>query len=92
MDEGDFTRHRARPEWGIGQIRQRRDDRIDVQFSHGLVPLKLSIASPFLERVSKAEATLAGAGLAAPPRRSGPAKSASAPRRPRKAAPTDPAK
>lgn len=61
MDQGDFLRHRARPEWGIGQVLRRSDDRIDVQFPHGLVPLKLSIAAAFLERVSKSEATAARA-------------------------------
>lgn len=84
LDEGDFIRHRARPDWGIGQIRSRRDDRIDVQFSRGLVALKLSVAEAFLERVSKAEAALAG--ITPAPRRTGPAKTASGTRRPPKSA------
>jgi len=84
LDEGDFIRHRARPDWGIGQIRSRRDDRIDVQFARGLVALKLSVAEAFLERVSKAEAALAG--ITPAPRRTGPAKTASGARRPPKGA------
>lgn len=64
MDQGDFIRHRARPEWGIGQVLRRSDDRIDVQFPHGLVPLKLSVASAYLERVSKSEAAAARAASA----------------------------
>ena len=61
MDQGDFIRHRAKPEWGIGQVLRKADDRIDVQFAHGLVPLKLSVASSFIERVSKSEAAAARA-------------------------------
>ena len=64
MDQGDFIRHRARPEWGVGQVLRRQEDRIDVQFPHGLVPLKLSIASAHLERVSKSEAAAAKAAAA----------------------------
>lgn len=81
MDEGDFVKHRARPEWGIGQILRRGDDRLDVQFPHGLVALKLSIAAPLLERVSKSEAAAARAAEPAP-RRTGPASTASGTRRP----------
>jgi hypothetical protein len=79
MAKGDFVRHRARPEWGIGQVLVRTEDRIDVQFAHGLVPLKLSVAGPLLEAVSASEAAAAGAVTA--PRRQGPASTASAPRR-----------
>jgi hypothetical protein len=81
MDEGDFVRHRARPEWGIGQVLRRGDDRLDVQFPHGLVPLKMSVAGPLLERVSKSEAAAARASEP-PPRRTGPAATASGTRRP----------
>jgi hypothetical protein len=81
MDEGDFIKHRARPEWGIGQVLRRADDRLDVQFNHGLVALKLSIAAPLLEKVSKSEAAAARAAEPAP-RRTGPASTASGPRRP----------
>ena len=81
MNQGDFIRHRARPEWGIGQILVKTDDRIDVQFGHGLVALKLSIASAHIEPVSKSEAAAAGITVT---RRSGPAKTASAARKPRK--------
>lgn len=66
MDQGDYIRHRARPEWGIGQVLRRLDDRIDVQFSHGLVPLKLSVAAAFIERVSRAEAAAARAAAPSP--------------------------
>jgi hypothetical protein len=81
MAKGDFVRHRARPEWGIGQVLVRTEDRIDVQFAHGLVPLKLSVAGPLLESVSASEA--AAAGATATTRRQGPASTASAPRRSR---------
>jgi hypothetical protein len=81
MAKGDFVRHRARPDWGIGQVLVRTEDRIDVQFAHGLVPLKLSVAGPLLESVSASEAAAAGAGTT--PRRQGPASTASAPRRTR---------
>lgn len=85
MDQGDFLRHRARPEWGIGQVLVKSDDRLDVQFSHGLVPLKLSVANAYIERVSKAEAV--AAGVATVTRRTGPAKTASGQRKaPRSAA------
>lgn len=76
MHEGDYLRHRARPEWGIGQVLTRGEDRIDVQFRHEIVALKFSVATPFLERVSKAEAAAAGADI--PPRKEGPAKKAKA--------------
>jgi Protein of unknown function (DUF3553) len=79
MKQGDYLRHRARPEWGIGQILVKEEDRIHVQFAHGLVPLKLSIAGSFLESVPAREAI--EAGVATPKRRQGPAKTASAPRR-----------
>jgi hypothetical protein len=82
MDQGDFLRHRARPEWGIGQVLLKADDRLEVQFNHGLVPLKLSIASAYLEKVSKAEAV--AAGVATVTRRTGPAKTASGQRKPPK--------
>jgi transcription elongation factor GreA-like protein len=82
MDEGDFVRHRARPEWGVGQILRRIEDRLDVQFPHGLVALKLSIAGPLLERLSKSEAAAARAAAGPAPLRTGPADTASAPRRP----------
>jgi hypothetical protein len=85
FDQGDYIRHKVRPEWGIGHILRRSDDKIDVQFQHGLVMLKLSVAGGFLEPVSAREA--AAAGVAAPSRRSGAARTASAPRRAPKAAP-----
>lgn len=81
MDEGDFVRHRARPEWGIGQVLRRGDDRLDVQFPHGLVALKMSVAAPLLDRVSKSEAAAARAAEP-PPRRTGPAATAAGTRRP----------
>lgn len=65
MDQGDFIRHRARPEWGIGQVLRRTEDRIDVQFPHGLVPLKLSVAQSHIERVSRSEAAAARAAAGA---------------------------
>jgi hypothetical protein len=79
MEQGNYLRHRARPEWGIGQVLVRVDDRIDVQFAHGVVGLKLSVAAPLLEQVSTAEAR--AAGVVSTTRRTGPAKSASGVRR-----------
>ncbi len=76
MQPGEFLRHRARPEWGIGQVISKGEDRIDVQFRHTAIPLRLSVAAPFLERVSRAEAALAGADL--PPPRKERAKTAKA--------------
>jgi hypothetical protein len=85
FDQGDFIRHKVRPEWGIGHILRRSEDRIDVQFQHGLVALKLSVAGTFLEPVTAREA--AAAGITTTTRRTGAARTASAPRRPPKAAP-----
>ena len=79
MDQGQFIRHRARPEWGIGQILRRADDRIDVQFQHALVTLRLSIAAAFIEPVSKSEAVAAGVAVKAV--RKGSASTASAARK-----------
>jgi hypothetical protein len=80
MQQGEYLRHRARPEWGIGQVLTRGEDRIDVQFGHALVALKLSVASIYLERVSKAEAALAGVDTA-------PARAAKKTRAPKKTTP-----
>ena len=85
FDQGDYIRHKVRPEWGIGHILRRSDDKIDVQFQHGLVMLKLSVAGSFLEPVSAREA--AAAGVATTTRRTGAARTASAPRRAPKPAP-----
>jgi hypothetical protein len=85
FDQGDYIRHKVRPEWGIGHILRRSDDKIDVQFQHGLVMLKLSVAGSFLEPVSAREA--AAAGVATTTRRTGAARTASGPRRPPKPAP-----
>jgi Protein of unknown function (DUF3553) len=87
-DQGDFIRHKVRPEWGIGHILRRSDDRIDVQFQHGLVALKLSVAGTFLEPVTAREA--AAAGIPTTPRRTGAARTASAPRRAPKPQPVEP--
>ena len=79
MEPGDFVRHRARPEWGVGQVVLRTDDQIAVRFTHATVRLKLAIAESHLEAVS------ATAALAPERRpgalRQGPAATASAPRR-----------
>jgi hypothetical protein len=86
FDQGDYIRHKVRPEWGIGHILRRSDDKIDVQFQHGLVMLKLSVAGTFLEPVTAREA--AAAGVATTTRRTGAARTASGPRRaPKQAAP-----
>lgn len=86
FDQGDYIRHKVRPEWGIGHILRRSDDKIDVQFQHGLVMLKLSVAGTFLEPVTAREA--AAAGVATTTRRTGASRTASAPRRaPKPAAP-----
>jgi hypothetical protein len=64
-------------------VLRRVEDRLDVQFSHGLVALKLSVAGPLLERLSKSEAAAAARAAEQPaPRRTGPAATASGPRRP----------
>jgi hypothetical protein len=69
-------------------ILRRTEDRIDVQFQHGLVALKLSVANNFLEPVTAREA--AAAGITTTTRRTGAARTASAPRRAPKAAPPPP--
>jgi Protein of unknown function (DUF3553) len=84
-DQGDFIRHKVRPEWGIGHILRRSEDRIDVQFQHGLVMLKLSVAGNFIEPVTAREA--AAAGITTSTRRTGAAGTESALRRAPKAAP-----
>ena len=89
MEQGHYVRHRVRPDWGIGQVLLRTEDRIEVQFAHGLVALKLAIAAPLMERVSTAEAS--AAGVATTTRRTGPARTASGARRaPKKAKPVEP--
>jgi len=80
----DATR-RISPEWGIGQVLSRGEDRIDVQFRHALVLLKVSVAAAFLERVSKAEAALAGADT--PPRKEGSVKTPRASKKASKSSP-----
>ena len=78
MDQGDFIRHRSRPEWGVGKVLQVTDEHLDAQFGTRLVRLKLAVAGPLLEKVSKAEAA---ASERPAPLRQGPARTASAPRR-----------
>lgn len=82
MDQGDYIRHKARPEWGIGQVLVRSEDRIDVQFGTKVIALKLSVAAPLLESVTSAEAR--AAGVTNQVRRTGPASTASAARRGRR--------
>lgn len=79
VDAGDFVRHSARPEWGIGRVLRRAGERLDVQFQHGLVALKLSVAGAFLEPATKAEARAAGVNIES--LRKGPASTASGTRR-----------
>lgn len=47
--EGDFVRHRAKPDWGAGKVTAVTTDKIEIRFSHGHVTLKLDVAAPLLE-------------------------------------------
>jgi hypothetical protein len=80
MEPGDFVRHRARPEWGVGQVLLRTDDQVHIRFTHAVVRLKLPVAGIHLEPVTAKAAALENFRTTA--RRQGPAATASAPRRP----------
>ena len=49
FNEGDFLRHRGKPEWGTGKVVAADADKIQLRFSHGPVTLKLAVAGPMLE-------------------------------------------
>jgi hypothetical protein len=47
--EGDFLRHRGKPEWGIGKVTSVSSEKIQIRFAHAPVTLKLDIAGGMLE-------------------------------------------
>ena len=47
--EGDFLRHRGKPEWGTGKVLSVDAGKIQIRFPHGPVILKLEVAGPMLE-------------------------------------------
>lgn len=47
--EGDFLRHRSKPEWGTGRVVSISGDKIQVRFAHAPVTLRLDIAGTMLE-------------------------------------------
>ena len=48
--EGDFVRHRARPEWGVGRIGRLSGDNLEIQFQDHVRLLKTNVAEPHLDR------------------------------------------
>ena len=46
--EGDFVRHRARPEWGVGRIGRLSGDNLEIQFQDHVRLLKTLVAEPHL--------------------------------------------
>jgi hypothetical protein len=61
--EGDFLRHRSKPEWGTGKVVWISGDKIEVRFPHGPVKLRLDIAGTMLE-AAEAPAKIPGKGKA----------------------------
>lgn len=57
MNEGDYFRHTARPDWGTGVVAAvHGDGKVDVIFENrGRVTLRVQDAIPMLERVDRAE-------------------------------------
>ena len=47
--EGDFLRHRGKPEWGTGKVLSADADKVQIRFVHGPITLKLSVAGAMLE-------------------------------------------
>jgi len=47
--EGEFLRHRGKPEWGTGTVVSVSNDKIQIRFVHGVVTLRLDIAASLLE-------------------------------------------
>lgn len=53
---GDFLRHKARPEWGVGKVVDVDSENIEIVFSgEGTKTLKASFAEPHLERADASE-------------------------------------
>jgi Protein of unknown function (DUF3553) len=48
--EGDFVRHRERPEWGVGRISRVSGDNLEIAFQDHVRMLKTAIADPHLDR------------------------------------------
>jgi hypothetical protein len=61
MNQGDYVSHRARPDWGVGEVLTRSGDRLQVQFQHGLVTLDNKIAGQFLEKAPRPEGAVSRA-------------------------------
>ena len=57
--EGDFLRHRGKPEWGTGRVVSVSGDKIQIRFAHAPVTLRLDIAASMLE-VAEAPVKLPG--------------------------------
>jgi hypothetical protein len=51
--EGDFLRHRNKPEWGTGKVLSIDAARIAIRFPHGTVTLKLDVAGSMLEQAER---------------------------------------
>jgi hypothetical protein len=47
--EGDWLRHRRKPEWGTGKVLSVWGDKVQVRFTHAPVTLLLDIAAAMLE-------------------------------------------
>lgn len=47
--EGEYLRHRNKPEWGTGKVVAVSGDKIEVRFPHGPVKFRLDIAGTMLE-------------------------------------------
>jgi Protein of unknown function (DUF3553) len=50
LKEGDFVRHRERPEWGVGRVSRVSGDNMEVHFQDHVRMLKTAIAEPHLDR------------------------------------------
>jgi Protein of unknown function (DUF3553) len=48
--EGDFVRHRARPEWGVGRVGRLSGDNLEIHFQDHVRLLKTGVAEPHLDR------------------------------------------
>jgi hypothetical protein len=55
VNQGDYVRHTARPEWGVGRVLMVSGDYLQIQFQHALVPLKASVAGPLLTKSTASE-------------------------------------
>lgn len=48
--EGDYVRHRERPEWGVGRVSRVSGDNVEIHFQDHIRLLKTAIAEPHLDR------------------------------------------